>query len=359
MKILIVPDSFKGSLSSNEVCETLKNSIKSNFKNYKVKAIPFSDGGEGFCECCNETANGEKISIDTLGTFLEMQKSFYIKNNDTAVIESACASGLKNKKDILNSSTYGTGQIIKHAIENGCKTIVLGLGGTGTNDGGIGALSAIGVEFYDKNNKILEPISKNLNEISYISTKNVSKNIRKAKFIYATDVTNEFYGKNGAAYVFAKQKGATENQISELDNGLQNLNNVFIKQFGTDVQNIKGSGAAGGLCGGLYAVFSGEIKSGFDFLSEYSQLEKEIEKADIVITGEGKTDKQTLMGKLPFKIYELCKKHNKKCFIISGIIENVSFADKMISLKNNDISTEYSIIHAKELLGANVIKLLQ
>ncbi len=359
MKILIVPDSFKGSLSSNEVCNALKTAIESCFKNYSVKTIPFSDGGEGFCECYNEIANGEKVILYTLGTFLEPQKSFYIKNNDTAVIESACASGLKDKKDILNSSTFGTGQIIKHAIENGCKTIVLGLGGTGTNDGGIGALNALGIDFYDKSKMLLKPVSKNLNKIAFISTKNMNENIRKIKFIYATDVTNEFYGKNGAAYIFARQKGADESQVSELDKGLKNLSDLLKKQFGADIQNTKGAGAAGGLCGGLYAMFSGEIKSGFDFLNECSQLEKEIEKADIVITGEGKTDKQTLMGKLPFKIYELCKKHKTKCFVISGMIEDVNFADKMISLTNNNISTEYAINHAKELLKTNAIKLLQ
>ena len=191
------------------------------------------------------------------------------------------------------------------------------------------------------------PKSNDMNYIFGISTKDKVKDIN---FTFACDVENEFYGKNGAAYVFAPQKGARKTDVEELDAGLQRLN-AFFK---TDVSKVKGAGAAGGICGGLYSVFGGKIKSGFDILSEYSNLEEKIANADIVISGEGKTDEQTLMGKLPYKISELCKKHGKKCVVISGSADDVKIGDLLLTLVDENTTLEEALAHPAEVLAKKV-----
>lgn len=341
MKILIVPDSFKGSLTSSQVCSAISEGLGSE---HEITALPFADGGEGFAECMKNICKGETFYSECSDIYGKRIKCPVTVIDNTAVIESASASGLQKRKQIMSASSYGTGELIKFAYSKGYKNIILGLGGTGSCDGGAGALSALGADFFDESyEKIKAPCGGDLNCIFGLSLSNIVKDIN---FTYACDVENTFFGKNGAAYVFAPQKGANKTEVEELDKGLKRLN-AFFK---TDLSKVKGSGAAGGLCGGLYAVYGGEIKSGFEILSEYSVLEEKIKNYDLVITGEGKTDRQTLMGKLPFKISELAKKHGKKCVIISGTIEGVSLGDKMISLTDNETSKEYAIENAYSLL---------
>lgn len=344
MKILIVPDSFKGSLTSKEVCECIKNGISSVNDNCTIDTLPFADGGEGFADCLREICKGEKLYTKCHNIYNQEIEGSIITFGETAVIECATASGLLKRKMVMQASSFGTGELIKFAKDQGFNNIILGLGGTGSCDGGAGALAGLGAKFYDENWDIIaRPKSNDLNFIFGVDFKNCVKDI---DFTFACDVENTYFGKNGAAYVFAPQKGARQTDVVELDEGLQRLN-AFFK---TDISKVKGTGAAGGICGGLYVVYGGNIKSGFDILAEYSDLESKIEKADIIITGEGKTDKQTLMGKLPFKISELAKKHNKKCIIISGAIEDVSLGDKMISLVDDDVSIENAMNNASEIL---------
>lgn len=347
MKILIVPDSFKGSLTSNEVCETIKNAIISNAE-CKVDYLPFADGGEGFAECMYNICKGEKLYTKCSNIYGQEIDGYIVTFGDTAVIECATASGLQKRKNVMQSTSFGTGQLIKFAVEQGYKNIILGLGGTGCNDGGAGILACLGGRFFDENWNIIEkPKSNDLNFIFGVDFKNIVKDIN---FTYACDVKNEFFGKNGAAFVFAKQKGARQTDIEELDEGLKRLN-AFFKR---DVSKVEGAGAAGGICGGLYAVYGGEIKSGFEILAQHSNLEEKIKNADIVITGEGKTDEQTLMGKMPYKIAQLCKKYNKKCVLISGCIEDVKLGDEMIALVDENTTEEYAISHPKEVLYKKV-----
>lgn len=344
MKILIVPDSFKGSLTSKEVCECIKTGILSTNENNEIEVLPFADGGEGFADCMAEICKGSRLYTDCHNIYNQQIKGSIVAFENTAIIEAATASGLLKRKQVMQASSYGTGELIKFAKSQGFSNIILGLGGTGSCDGGAGALSALGAKFYDENWDIIErPKSNDLNFIFGVDFKEVVKDIN---FTFACDVENSFFGENGAAYVFAPQKGARKTDVVELDDGLQRLNAFFKK----DIRNIKGSGAGGGLCGGLYAVYGGAIKSGFDILAEHSRLESRIQNADIIITGEGKTDKQTLMGKLPYKISNLAKKHNKKCIIISGAIEDVTLGDKMISLVDENTTSEQAIQNAKEIL---------
>ena len=324
MNILIVPDSFKGSLSSKEVCKSIKSGIES-VENHNITCLPFADGGEGFGECLSGFCNGEILYTRCSDIYGKSMKGHIYTYENTAIIESATASGLQKKKDVMNATSYGTGELIKFAVSKGFGNIILGLGGSGCCDGGAGALSALGAVFRDiEGYEIDYPTGKDLNNIFGAGFTNIVKGIN---FTYACDVDNVFFGKKGAAYVFAKQKGANNEQIKELDDGLK-----------------------GGICGGLYSVYGGEIKSGFDILCEASSLEKKIKESDIVITGEGKTDNQTLMGKLVYKISELCKKYNKKCIILSGDIENVKLGDKMYSLVDKNTSAQYAIENAQKLL---------
>ncbi|MGN1421280.1 MAG: glycerate kinase [Eubacterium sp.] len=353
MRILIIPDSFKGTLTSQQVCSCIEKAIKSISKNEEITSIPFADGGEGFAECLSNICNGDILYSSCTDIYGRHIKGQIFTYGDTAIIESACASGLQKKKDVMNATSYGTGELIKAAVDKGFRHIVLGLGGSGCCDGGAGALSALGAVFRDiDGDEIPYPKGKDLENIYGAGFTKIIKDIN---FTFACDVDNVFYGKNGAAYVFAPQKGADKNDVIKLDNGLKMLN-AFLPR---DISKVKGAGAAGGLCGGLYSVYGGKIKSGFDILSDACSLEDKIKQADLVITGEGKTDRQTLMGKLPYKISELCKKHGKKCYIISGKIEGVELGDKMISLTDREITTEYAMSNAEAVLTNKAKLLLQ
>lgn len=344
MKILIVPDSFKGSLSSKQVCKSIKEGILS-VGNHEITCLPFADGGEGFAECLSGFCNGDTLYTRCSDIYGRGIKARLYAYGDTAVIESAEASGLQNKRDVMNATSYGTGELINFAVSKGYNRIILGLGGSGCCDGGAGALNALGAIFRDIDGyEITYPSGKDLNNIYGVGFTNIVKGI---DFTFACDVDNVYFGKKGAAYVFAKQKGANDEQVKELDNGLKMLNAFLPK----DIRDVKGAGAAGGICGGLYSVYGGEIKSGFDILCEASSLEEKIKESDIIITGEGKTDEQTLMGKLVFKISELCKKHDKKCIILSGDIKGVKLGDKMYCLVDESTSKEDAMENAAALLS--------
>ncbi len=353
MKILICPDSYKGTLTSEQVCACIKDGILQADNTHEIYTLPFADGGEGFADCFKNICKGNSLYINAHDIYNRPIKAEIITFGSTAVIESAKASGLQKRKDVMQASSYGTGELIKSAVSQGFSDIILALGGSGCCDGGAGALSSLGAGFYDENyTKIAVPKGKDLNYIFGAGFRNIVKGIN---FTYACDVENELFGKNGAAYVFAPQKGANESNVKELDEGLKRLN-AFLPN---DVSSVKGGGAAGGLCAGLYSVYGGEIKSGFDVLSEYSNLEEKIKASDIVITGEGKTDSQTLMGKLPYRVSLLAKKHGKKCIVISGEIEGVSLGDEMYSLIDENTTAQQAIAEPEKTLtqkAKNILK---
>lgn len=353
MKILIIPDSFKGTLSSKQVCECIEKGIKSISANEETVSLPFADGGEGFSECLSNICNGNILYSSCSDIYGRHMKGQIFTYKSTAIIECACASGLQKKRDVMNATSYGTGELIKSAVQKGFNNIILGLGGSGCCDGGAGALAALGAIFRNiDGDEIAFPRGKDLENIFGAGFTKIIKDIN---FTFACDVDNVYFGKNGAAYVFAPQKGANKNDVIALDNGLKMLN-AFLPR---DVSKIKGAGAAGGICGGLYSVYGGKIKSGFDILAEACALEEQIKEADLIITGEGKTDLQTLMGKLPFKISELCRKHDKKCIVISGSIDNVKLGDRMISLTDSTITVQYAMENPEKVLTDKAKLVLQ
>ncbi|MBE6835497.1 MAG: glycerate kinase [Ruminococcaceae bacterium] len=360
MKILVCPDSFKGSLSSYEAANAVKEGILKNSPDSEITLLPLADGGEGTAECLKRIVGGEYRKVKTKNIFFEeLDGDFLLLKDGSAFVETATASGImtveKPRLNPLKASTYGTGLIIKKSVENGADRIIVGLGGSATNDGGMGALNALGVDFLDENQKVLEPSGENMIRAKSVSIRDEFSKYKNIKFTLACDVENPFYGKNGAAYVFASQKGAGEKEIEFLDRGLKNLSEIYNSFSKKDIQSVSGSGAAGGLCGGLYSFFDCEIKSGFDVLSEKAGLEELIKSADLVITGEGRTDYQTSFGKLPFKISALCKKYGKRCVLLSGDIspdadiKGMGF-ESAYKIMNKSITLENAIKNAYNLL---------
>lgn len=352
MKILIVPDSFKGTLTSAQVCDAIEKGLLEYDKELEITKLPFADGGEGFSECFANFCKGEWLYTSCSDIYNKVKRCSYYTFDDTAVIECAMASGLQKRKDIMQATSYGTGELIKHAVSRGFHNIILGLGGSGCCDGGAGALTALGAVFKDINGDIIDfPAGKDLNNIYGANFRNTVKDI---KFTFACDVENLFFGPTGASYVFAEQKGANKQQIRELDDGLKMLN-AFLP---VDVSKIKGAGAAGGICGGLYSVYGGNIESGFSVLSRYSNLEEKIKSADIIITGEGKTDRQTLMGKLPYQISRICNKYDKECILISGSIDDTKICKRQFSVIDKTTSLEEALQNPFETLANRSTQIL-
>ena len=304
MKIVIIPDSFKGSASSMEVCNCIERGILKVFKNADIKKIPVADGGEGTVDSVLYAAGGniKKVNVkNPSGKIIEAK--YGIINKEKAVIEMAEASGITLVDDAIRNplkySTYGTGELIKDAINNNIKEILIGIGGSATNDCGIGMANALGYKFLDENNNELEAIAENMIKVANIDDSNVDKRIFDIKINVACDVKNPLYGENGATAIYGKQKGVTEESFDILDNGLKNIARIVKEKFNKEIDYIEGSGAAGGLGGGLVAFCNAELKSGIDAVLDIIDFEDKIKDTSLIITGEGAIDGQTKKGKVP------------------------------------------------------------
>lgn len=310
-KILVAVDSFKGCFSSVEAGDIIKEVLVSEgFTNISVMGV--SDGGDGFTEAVSALHGAVVKKVNVKGPFFYEVPAKYVLFGDTAVIESAQACGIVYGLDVMNSTTYGVGQMIDDAVANGAKHIVLGLGGSATNDGGSGMLCALGAVFNKKHPFI--PAGRTLCNITDADFSAVSEKMKDIDVLGCCDVNAVFNGKNGAAYRFAKQKGASSEEIKRLDSGLEHLSRYYKK----GISDIAGTGAAGGLGGAILMLPKGKLESGFKLFARLSDLENAISSADIVITGEGKTDARSAEGKLPSGIALTCKTYNKPCYIICG-----------------------------------------
>lgn len=303
-KIIIIPDSFKGSASSMEVCSCIERGVLKVFKNAIIKKIPVADGGEGTVDSIIYAAGGniKKVYVkNPLGETIEAK--YGIISKDKAVIEMAEASGITlvddNERNPLKYSTYGTGELIKDALNSNIKEILIGIGGSATNDCGIGMASALGYRFLDKDNNELNAIAENMIKVAYIDDSNVDKRIFDIKIKVACDVKNPLYGENGATAIYGKQKGVTEESFQILDDGLKNIARIVKEKFNKEIDYIEGSGAAGGLGGGLVAFCNAQLKSGIDAVLDIIDFEEQIKDASLIITGEGAIDGQTKKGKVP------------------------------------------------------------
>ena len=352
MKVVAAIDSFKGSMTSLEVSEAFERGVKKVYKDAEFLKIPLADGGEGTVEALIENLNGRMINIKVKDPLMRDINSFYGISGDgkTAVIEMAAASGLpllkSDERDPMKATTFGTGELIKDALEKGCREFIIGIGGSATNDAGTGMLSALGYIFLDENGNELIPNGENLLKIKSFQDDKVMKEVSEARFLIACDVDNPFYGSNGAAYVYGRQKGASEEIIKILDEGMENFSNVIKDIKKIDISNISGAGAAGGLGGAFIAFFNSELKPGIDIITEKIELEKSIKGSDYVITGEGRIDFQTAMGKTPSGVAKLAKKYGIPVIAIGGSVD-----DEIGNIYECGITAAFSIIDSPMTLG--------
>lgn len=329
MKILIAPDKFKGSLSAFEVADNIEKGILKVFPKAIVVKVPMADGGEGTVESLVDATGGKIIKTNVKDPLFRDIESFYgiLGDGKTAVIEMAAASGLYLLKDYernpMITTTYGTGQLIKDALDKGCRKFIIAIGGSATNDGGTGMATALGVKFYDKDGREIGLGGGELSKIYSIDTSNLDERLKECEFIVACDVANPLIGENGASRVYAPQKGATKEMVEVLDKNLEHYGKLLEKYFNKKIIDVPGSGAAGGLGAGLMAFLNAQLKSGIEIIIETLKLEEKIKEADIVISGEGKIDFQTAFGKTISGIAKLCKKHNKPLIVIAGTVEDI------------------------------------
>ncbi len=359
-KIVIAPDKFKGSLSGIEFCNIVEEELRENFKKLDIVKLPLADGGDGTVEIMNYYLGGNIRQVEVTGPLNSkvLASYYYSPTMKVAFIEMAEASGIKllNKNDFnpLNTSTYGTGELILDAINQGANHIILGIGGSATNDAGIGMAKALGFRFVDSNNKEVKGTGEDLINICSIDSSNINSKLKEIKFEIACDVNNPLYGTNGAAYIYAPQKGADIQMVKTLDKGLQNFNYIAKKQFNKDVQNVPGAGAAGGLGAGCILFLNATLNSGIDLMMEIAQFNKHISNADWIITGEGRLDKQTLSGKVISGIIKSITQQKVAVFCgINDLPENgflalkIDFVSALSSLAKN---TTDSFINASKYL---------
>lgn len=324
-KIVIAPDSFKGTVSAGEAANIIEKGIHYVSKDIETIKLPIADGGEGTVDFFLEAIGGEKVTITVTGpSFAKIEASYAIlKDNKTAVIETAAAAGLclmKGDRDPSKTTTYGLGELMLDALNRGCKKLIVGLGGSATNDGGIGMAAALGIKFLDKYNKPIALNGDGLALLHHIDLSELDKRLSSCILEVACDVDNPLYGENGAAYIFSPQKGADDKMVKLLDNNLQNYASVLHNTFAIDVQAIPGSGAAGGLGAGLIALTKATLKPGIEIMLDTVHFDEIIKDADMIITGEGKIDGQSLRGKVPIGIVRRAKKYNVPVVAIVGAI---------------------------------------
>jgi glycerate kinase len=301
-KFVLIPDSFKGTMSSSEICDIMENQIKKYFPDAKIVSIPVADGGEGSVDSFLASTGGNKVIVTVKSPYMEDMSAFYgILNDGTAIIEMAACAGLplvENNKHPDRTTTYGVGQLIVHAAVCGCKKIIVGLGGSSTNDAGTGAAVAAGVKFYDKSGKDFLPIGATLASIKKIDISGLCSELKDVEIISMCDIDNPFYGPTGAAQVFGPQKGANKEMVELLDDGLKRLSETINDQLHIDVSQILGSGAAGGMGGGMVAFFGARLQKGIETVLDAVDFDSIAKDADMVFSGEGKIDSQSLRGKV-------------------------------------------------------------
>ncbi|MFB0921011.1 MAG: glycerate kinase [Oscillospiraceae bacterium] len=318
-KIIVVPDSFKGGLSSEKFCKIAEKAILDILPEAHVISIPIADGGEGTVDAFLKSVGGKKLNATVKNPFFEDMESFYCLLPDgTALIEMAACSGLplaKGRENPLVTTTYGVGQLILHAVENGCGRVILAMGGSATNDAGCGMAAALGARFYDRDGNEFIPTGGTLCDIKKIETRELKL---KVPVTAMCDIDNPLFGETGAAFVFAPQKGADEKTVRLLDDGLRHFADIIKSELYCDVSDIKGGGAAGGLGAGAVCFLNAELKMGIDVILDAAGFDAHLEEADLVMTGEGKIDTQSLRGKAVIGVAKRAKVKNVPVIAVVG-----------------------------------------
>lgn len=353
MKVLIAPNSMKGSLSAFEFADVVEKAFADSQGNFEIRKLPVADGGDFTGEVLQRALGADFVDHEVTGPLGGKVPAGFWKKENTAIIEMANASGMKLvSADLLNpmeASSFGTGELIKAAIGSGCDKILLAIGGSATVDGGMGMMEALGFGFFDRNGNPLTGNGKNLEKI---------ETIRKVKFDSETDikiicdVDNPLLGENGAAAVFGPQKGATPEMVKLLEKGLENWSELILRETGKNMKNVKGAGAAGGIAVPLVAFFNAEIVEGAQFVLEVTGFEQHVKWADLVITGEGKLDSQTLNNKAPYAVARAARKFNKPVYAFAGIAEGnfPEVFERVITLVDETVSVADAMKNAPTIL---------
>ncbi len=374
MKIVIAPDSFKGSLSALEVGKAIQSGIIKVDNRITTVLVPMADGGEGTVQSLIDASGGKIIQTTAHDPLFRKIKSFYgiMGDGKTAVIEMAAASGLPllktEERNPLKTTSFGTGELIKDAMSKGCKKVILGLGGSATNDGGTGMAQALGVRFLDeKRNKIgMGMGGGELLKIHSVDISGIDHRIKNVEFIAACDVENPLCGENGASNVYGRQKGASDADVKILDLGLTHFVQIMKSNYGFDFKDFPGAGAAGGLGYGVLCFLKAKLERGIDIITKVTSLAEKMEGADLVITGEGKIDFQTAFGKTPFGVAQIAKEKNIPVIAIAGSLGEgyktlfEKGFDEIYSIMDDSMSLNYAIENAAELLenaAENVVRI--
>lgn len=370
---ILVPDSFKGTLSAIEVCNIMKSSIKNLYKDANIISVPVADGGEGTVDAFLYALGGEKKSIWVSNAFNEQKilAHYAMLKDNIAVIEMAACAGLplvKNRLEPDKTTTFGVGELIIDAINSGAKKIILGLGGSATNDGGCGMAAALGVKFKDEQDQEFIPTGGTLSQIYKIDMNNIYSKIKDIEFISMCDVDNPLCGRLGASAVFAPQKGADEDMVKSLDEGLAHLAKIIKRDLHIEVKDIKGAGAAGGLGAGSIAFLQSKLTKGIDVILDTINFDELVSKADIVFTGEGKFDSQSLHGKVVMGVANRSQKYKTPVIVVTGAIgENIQEAynkgiTAIFSINKEPMEFSKSALKSKEnmiLTMENILRLLK
>jgi glycerate 2-kinase len=372
MKIIIAPDSYKGSLSAFEVAQSIQRGILNVDESIDTVIVPMADGGEGTVQSLIDASGGRIVELTVHDPLFREIKSFYGIMGDgvTAVIEMAAASGLPlltpDQRNPLKTTTYGTGELIKDALKSGCQKFIIGLGGSATNDGGCGMAQALGVKFLDKNGHEVGMGGGELAKINSIDISGMDQRIGNAEFLAACDVDNPLCGEKGASAVYARQKGATNEDVITLDNGLDHFAQMVKKQLNLDIKEVPGAGAAGGLGAGAMVFLNAHLEPGIDIVTKATNLTEKMNDADLVITGEGRIDFQTAFGKTPYGVAQIAKAKNIPLIALAGSLGEgyktlyEKGFDGIFSIIDKPMSLQEAIDNAADLLenaAENIVRL--
>lgn len=347
-KIVIAPDSFKGSLSAPEAAEAIGRGIKKANPAWETVLVPMADGGEGTADCLVKATDGRMVQVtalDPLGR--EIQSGFGVLGGgegSIGIVEMALSSGLylidEHERDPLRTTSYGVGQLIRAALDQGCRTLILALGGSATNDGGAGMLQALGAELLDRDGLAIGYGGGELARLASIGVEGMDARLRDCEIRVACDVDNPFVGPRGATFVFGPQKGATEEVAERLDRNLTHFADVIEGSLGVRIHDAPGAGAAGGLAGAIMAFLGGSLESGVSMAARYAGLDEAMRNADLVITGEGRVDGQTAGGKTPYGVAKLAQAHNVPVIVLAG-----SVGEGIEALYEHGILSVFSIVN--------------
>ncbi len=344
-KVLLIPDSFKGTMSSSRICEIMADSIRSFFTETQIVSVPVADGGEGSVDAFLSAMGGERVEVTVKGPYFEDMTGFYgIVNGDTAIIEMAACAGLPlvgENRHAEQTTTYGVGQLMLHAVRRGCKKLVIGLGGSATNDAGTGAAAAAGVKFLDRDGKAFIPTGGTLENICTIDVSGIDPQIRSAAITAMCDIDNPLYGENGAAYIFGPQKGAGPEMVKILDRNLRAFSETVKNSMGIDLSGLEGGGAAGGMGAGMCCFFGAKLQMGIETVLDTVGFDDLLDGTDVVFTGEGRLDSQSLRGKVVIGIARHTKPKKVPLIAVVGCIE-----DPIDSVYNEGVTAVFTTSRA-------------